>query len=140
MDANKLLIDAYRFRMEDNYSLEGDADIGSIYDGAHGGRVGFRRVLRLARSRPSFLPSWWSDEKGLEGLNLGAEDVWSSLAATIEKSGVIENHGDSHMPMQPRILGEQVYGRGPGGQSGDGMLQVQMMLERRSESMQSSTL
>jgi splicing suppressor protein 51 len=39
---------------------------------------------------------------------------------------VIEYYGDSSMPMQLTMLGEQVYGHGPGGQSGAAR-QVQMM-------------
>jgi mitochondrial splicing suppressor protein 51 len=57
-------------------------------------------------------------------------DGWSSLASAIENSDIIEHYGNPNMPMQLRILGEQVYGRGPGGQSGASMLQVQMMAER----------
>jgi len=129
-DVYKLLIDTYRFRMEDDYNLEGNADVDSIYGGARDGRQGFRRFLRLAESRRELLPSWWSQEKAVECEAVGMNDGWSSLASAIEKSDIIEHYGNPNMPMQLRMLGEQVYGRGPGGQSGASMLQVQMMGER----------
>lgn len=128
-DVFTLLIDTYRFRMEDNYNLEGDGDVDSIYGGARDGREGFRRFLRLAEGKRGLLPSWWSQEKAAECEALGMNDGWSSLASAIEKSDVIEHYGNPNMPMQLRMFGEQVYGRGPGGQSGAAMRQIQMMAE-----------
>jgi mitochondrial splicing suppressor protein 51 len=58
-DVYKLLIDVYRFRMEDNYTLEGDADADadSIYgEATDGGAAGFRRFLRLAQRKSALLP------------------------------------------------------------------------------------
>jgi splicing suppressor protein 51 len=130
-DVYVLLIDTYRFRVEDDYNLEGGAEDDSIYGGAHDGRHGFRRFLRLAERRSGLLPSWWSQEKAAECEAVGMNDGWSSLANAIEKSDVIEHYGTSNMPMQLRMFGEQVYGRGPGGQSGAAMRQVQMMAEKR---------
>ena len=54
---------------------------------------------------------------------------WSSLANAVEKSDVMEHYGSATMPMQLRMFGEQVYGSGPGGQSGAGMRQIQMMAD-----------
>ena len=129
-DVYILLIDTYRFRMEDDYNLEGGADDDSIYGGAHDGRHGFRRFLHLAEGRSGLLPSWWSREKAAECEAVGMNDGWSSLANAIEKSDVIEHYRNSNMPMQLRMFGEQVYGRGPGGQSGAAMRQAQMMVEK----------
>jgi len=33
---------------------------------------------------------------------------WSSLAPMVEKSDILEHYGDSHIPMQLRMLGEQM--------------------------------
>jgi splicing suppressor protein 51 len=54
---------------------------------------------------------------------------WSNVKSAVEKSDVIEHYGDQRMPMQLRMLGEAVYQRGPGGQSGKGMRQMLMMME-----------
>lgn len=129
-DVYELLIDTYRLRMEDNYKLEGNVDADCVYNGAPDGQQGFRRFLRLAEKRPGLLPSWWSQEKAAACVTVGRNGGWSSLSSMVEKGDVIEHYGDPNMPMQLRMFGEQVYGRGPGGQSGDGMRQVQMMLER----------
>ncbi|MCJ1358894.1 MAG: hypothetical protein MMC33_008894 [Icmadophila ericetorum] len=128
-DVYKLLVDTYRFRMEDNFNLEGAADVDSIYGGARDSQQGFRRFLCLAESRSGLLPSWWSREKAADCETVGMRDGWSSLASAIEKSDIIEYYGNANMPMQLRMFGEQVYGRGPGGQSGAAMRQVQMMAE-----------
>jgi len=129
-DVYKLLIDTYRLRMEDNYNLEGDADADGIYGGARDGRQGFRRFLRLAEGRRGLLPSWWSQEKAAECEAVGMRDGWSSLATALEKRNVIDHYGNPNMPMQLRMFGEQVYGRGPGGQSGAMIRTFQMQAER----------
>ncbi|KAI9855040.1 MAG: hypothetical protein M1813_000584 [Trichoglossum hirsutum] len=128
-DVYKLLIDTYRFRMEDDFKLEGIADADSIYGDARDSRQGFRRFLHLAERRPRLLPLWWSQEKAAECEAVGVNDGWSSLASMIEKSDVMEHYGNPNMPMQLRMFGEQVYGSGPGGQSGATMRRVQMMVE-----------
>lgn len=128
-DVYKLLIDTYRLRMDDNYNLESDADVDGIYGGAPDGRPGFLRFLRLAETRPGLLPPWWSQEKAAECEAVGARPGWSSLSTAVEKSDVIKHYENSEMPMQLRVLGEQVYGRGPGGQGSTALLKIQMMAE-----------
>lgn len=129
-DVYKLLIDCYRLRMEDDYTFEGEADTDSIYGGASDGGRGFQRFLTLAKSKGGLLPSWWSEEKTSECIQLGMRNTgWSSLATPVEKSDIVEHYGDPVMPMQMRMFGEQVYGRGPGGQSGAGMMKMQMVME-----------
>ncbi|KAK2749220.1 hypothetical protein FQN57_006836 [Myotisia sp. PD_48] len=129
-DVYKLLIDAYRLRMEDNYKFDGDADVDSIYGGAQNGRAGFKRFLRLAQKFPHLLPPWWSRENVTGCVAAGMnKDDWSYLGHAIEKSDVIEHYGDRFMPMQLRMFAEQLYGRGPGGHNGAEMLQAQMELE-----------
>ncbi|OCL06400.1 putative MYND domain protein [Glonium stellatum] len=129
-DVYKLLIDTYRFRMDDDYSLEGKVSTDSVYGGARNGLAGFRRFLRLAESRPGLLPPWWSAQKASECVAVGMQESgWSSLSCAIEKSDVQEHYDDSKFPMQLRMFGEQVYGRGPAGQSGSAMRQVMMAME-----------
>jgi len=129
-DVYKLLIDTYRLRMEDDYNLSGDADMDSIYGGAPNGYDGFRRFLdEIEAQNRELLPSWWSEEKARECERAGRRDGWSSLNRAIKKSDVIAHYGDPMFPMQLRMFGEQIYGTGPGGQSGSAMLQAQMMGE-----------
>lgn len=114
--------------MEDNYQMaQPDAD--SLYMGAPNGVAGFQRFLRKAERVNSLLPDWWSSEKVAECLRFGQSEEWSDLRCVIEKSDLLEHYGDSNLPMQLRMLGEQVYGSGPGGQSGATMLRMQMMAE-----------
>ena len=128
-DVYKLLIDCYRLRAEDDYNLEGIAPADSIYGGAQDGQQGFRRFLRLAQGNEGLLPPWWSQENSAECEAVGTNAGWSSLASEIQKSDIMEHYGNPKMPMQLRILGEQVYGRGPGGQGGATAVQFGMMAE-----------
>lgn len=129
-DVYKLLIDTYRFRMEDDYKFSGDTDMDSVYGGATNGYGGFRRFLEeIEGQNRELLPSWWSKEKALGCERVGRLDGWSSLNRAIEKGDVIEHYSDPMLPMQLRMLAEQIYGTGPGGQSGSAMLQLQMMAE-----------
>jgi splicing suppressor protein 51 len=91
-DVHKLLIDAYRFRMDDDYKFSGDADMDSIYGGAPNGYEGFRRFLEeIEAQNRELLPSWWSEEKVLECERAGRRDGWSSLNCAIENSDIIEH-------------------------------------------------
>ncbi len=128
-DVYKLLIDTFRLRQQDNFTFEGHADDNSIYSGASNSVAGFQRFLSLAASRPGLLPPWWSSSKAEECKQLGLEGGWTSLTKMTEKGDVIEHYGDSKMPMQMRMFGEQVYGTGPGGQPGEAMMKMMMMSE-----------
>lgn len=47
----------YRLRMENQYELEGECDLDSIYGGSADSSKGFRRLLRLADKVHDVLPS-----------------------------------------------------------------------------------
>lgn len=111
--------------MEDDYNLPGDVDEDSIYGGAASGLRGFQRFMRRVQSKPGLLPAWWSAEKTKECERVGRGD----LGCAVEKSDLIEHYKDPMMPMQLRMFGEQIYGSGPGGQSGTMMRQQMMMME-----------
>ncbi|KAF9342775.1 hypothetical protein BGX26_006866 [Mortierella sp. AD094] len=128
-DTYNLLIDTYRLKMEDMYKFDGSAEADSVYNGSSDGSEGLKRFLRLAESKPGVLPPWWSKAKAEECLQFGMTDDWASLASAVEKADLIKHYDDALMPMQLRMLGEQVYGTGPGGMSGASMLQQQMMME-----------
>ncbi|KAI9821443.1 MAG: hypothetical protein M1826_000679 [Phylliscum demangeonii] len=130
-DVYKLLTDAYRFRMEDDYTLTGDVANASLYGGAaDSGRRHFRRFLSLAARHPALLPPWWSTTHAAacEREAMQARR-WSCLTSAVEKGDLIEHYGNPLMPMQLRMFAEQVYGTGPGGQSGHVMRQMMMNTE-----------
>ncbi|KAI0203174.1 putative MYND domain protein [Astrocystis sublimbata] len=125
-----LLIDCYRLRLEDDYKLDGDAAADSIYGGAESSLPGFRKFLRRAASRPGLLPSWWNAEKQKLCERLAVDSSqWCDLGCAVEKSDIIEHYGDARFPMQLRMLGQVVIGRGPGGDDGTHMRSVMVMME-----------
>ncbi|KAL7908640.1 hypothetical protein GGI35DRAFT_408243 [Trichoderma velutinum] len=130
MDVYRLLIDAYRLRVEDTYTMEGELMEGSIYDGNPDGLPGFRKFLRAAAAVPGLLPPWWSNEKKAACERLGMDaSQWSDLRCAVEKSDIIEQYGDPQFPMQLRMLAEAVYKRGPGGSDGTAMRKMMMSME-----------
>ena len=129
-DVYRVLIDAYRFRVEDDYTIEGDADEDSIYGGAPHGLRGHKRFLKRASSRSGLLPPWWSAEKQKACERLGMDSSqWHDLRCAVEKSDIIKHYGDPQFPMQLRMLAEAVYRRGPGGQSGKQMRKMMAAME-----------
>ena len=111
-DVFRLLIDAYRLRVNDDINFGGDTGVPDV-------AAGFNRFLDQAASRANLLPPWWSSEKQTQCKAFGSgEDRWCNLALSVEKGDIIEHYGDSQFPMQMRMFGEQVIGTGPGGQPG----------------------
>lgn len=131
-DTYKLLIDAYRLRMEDNYNLEGEVDEDCVLSGMVSGSIGgFTRFLRLLHRRASdLLPPWWKEGKEEACKQAGMRSgTWEDLQCTVEKGDIIEHYGDARMPMQLRMFAETIYGKGPGGQSGRAMMEMMMAME-----------
>ncbi|KAI0424330.1 putative MYND domain protein [Xylaria sp. FL1042] len=129
-DIRRVLIDAYRMRIADEYVFEGNAAVDSIYGGAKSGISGFRKFLRLAASRPGLLPPWWDASKQTACEELGMDSSqWHDLGCAVEKSDVIEHYGDSRFPMQLRMLAEMVIGRGFAGNDGTGMRKMMTAME-----------
>ncbi|KAF2657195.1 putative MYND domain protein [Lophiostoma macrostomum CBS 122681] len=129
-DVFKLIVDCFRMRQEDDVKLEGDVDEESVYNGESHSLKPFRRFLTLASNRPNLLPPWWSAAKRRECEEMAMNAAnWSNVKSAVEKADIIEHYGDQRMPMQLRMLGEAVYRRGPGGQSGKGMRQMLMKME-----------
>ncbi|KAL6353747.1 hypothetical protein LRP88_12738 [Fusarium phalaenopsidis] len=119
----RLLLDTYRLRVDDMYTLEGDVDDDNIYAGRADSLQGFRRFMRkITRSKKALLPSWWTPEKQQECEDFGMdEDQWQNLMSGVEKKDIIEHYQDHQFPMQLRMLGESIYGRAPGGSDGTAM-------------------
>ena len=136
-DVFKLLIDSYRLRAEDDYNF-GELDADSMYGGElQSGEQGFKRFLLLAKSKSKLNPPpppppqnlGWTPEKAKECVQFGRVDNDHGLASVVEKSDIMEYYGSADMPMQLRMYAEQVYGSGPGGQSGPGMMCLKMSIE-----------
>ncbi|KAK3710703.1 hypothetical protein LTR37_010122 [Vermiconidia calcicola] len=105
-----LLIDSYRMRVEDEYNFRGDVDDDSIYGGGDPTK-GFRRFLLEAEKRSGVLPSWWNAEKRNACVAKGdSKDHWSTLHCAVEKSDVQEHYKKPSMPMQLRMLAEEIIG------------------------------
>lgn len=131
-DVYKLLIDCFRMRQHDDFTMEGLKDKDGLYSGASHSQAGFKRFLVKAEARQDLLPQWWFMGKAAGncrrlGGDLGAAGTeWSSLARKVDKAAIIDHYGNPEMPMQLRMLGEQVYQRGPAGQSGAQMIKLKM--------------
>ncbi|KAK2003939.1 MYND finger [Colletotrichum falcatum] len=131
VDVYRILIDAYRLRMEDTFNLDLVATPKSLYcNGVTDATEGFREFLARAGRVRSLLPPWWNAEKQTECETLGqqAEHKWYSLKDKVSKGDIIQHYRDDQFPMQLRMLGEAIYGIGPGGHNGSMMRQ--MMADR----------
>ncbi|PHH79240.1 hypothetical protein CDD80_5324 [Ophiocordyceps camponoti-rufipedis] len=133
-DVYRLLVDAYRLRVEDIYNLDGEIEAGSLYDGAPTGLPGFRRFLNHVERFPHLLPAWWNAQKRGQCEALGMNpSQWHDLQCAVEKSDIIEHYGDARFPMQLRMFAESVFGRTPGGTDGTVMRQMMMAMEQGAE-------
>ncbi|KAL7946592.1 hypothetical protein V8C42DRAFT_321153 [Trichoderma barbatum] len=113
-DVYKLLVDAYRLRVEDTYVFKGELMEDSIHAGRKSGIHGFRKFLKCAATVPGLLPPWWNKEKRKACEKLGMdESQWANLRFATQKSDIMEHYGDRLFPMQLRMLAEAVYGIHP---------------------------
>ncbi|KAL9109593.1 MAG: hypothetical protein Q9227_005773 [Pyrenula ochraceoflavens] len=109
------LIDAYRLRVEDEYTFTGDVDLDSLYAGgdAAAARRGFKKFVLKAEKQRGLLPRWWSQQKRAACLRMAspADDTsWYSISCAVEKSDIVEHYKNPLMPMQLRMLAEHVEG------------------------------
>ncbi|KAI1253560.1 hypothetical protein MGN70_005770 [Eutypa lata] len=129
-DTYQLLIDTHRLRLEDTSKFEGVQEPGSIYAAIGNDPLpGFRRFLDTAKAKAGILPPWWNEDKQKECEELGMRAGWASLRKKVQKSEIISHYGDAKFPMQLRMLGEAIYGRGPGGVDGSAMRQMMVLQE-----------
>ena len=109
VDAMDQLIDAYRLRVEDEYTFLGENR--GLY-GMEDPFPDFCDFLDLAERRKGVLPKWWNKKKRKicekRALN---EDNWCCISCAVEKSDIQEHYKDDMMPMMLRMLAEQVYGQ-----------------------------
>jgi splicing suppressor protein 51 len=131
-DVFKLLIDTFRLRCTDDYTFDGKFTNDTIQAGEENSKPAFQTSLCfIEEANSGILPPWWSTDKAEECIAYGMNtNNWSNLYCTVTKQGLIEHYGDKDMPMQMRMLYEKITGRGPMGHNCDGMLQMQMSVER----------
>ena len=108
-DAMRQLIDSYRLRIEDEYTMRGDA--GGLY-AQEPPMPDFRRYLNRAekRKRPRVLPTWWNKQARAECERLARTDKWCSVHYAVEKHDIVEHYGDPLMPLKLRSIAEKVEG------------------------------
>lgn len=116
-DVYKVLIDSFRMRVEDEYKFRGDIMEDSAYGNGDPAK-GFRRYLLKAEKKENVLPGWWNAEKREACVRFGLRtDHWWQLDCAVEKGDIQEEYGDNGMPMQLRIVAEEIVGSnvmGPG--------------------------
>lgn len=104
----KLLIDSHRLRLDDEVNFRGD--IAAVYEGGNPVPE-FSKFLKRAEKREGVLPSWWNVEKRNECIEIGKKkNQWSSLHRIVEKSDIQEHYGNPMMPMQLRLVAEEILG------------------------------
>ncbi|KAL7932635.1 hypothetical protein V8C35DRAFT_328268, partial [Trichoderma chlorosporum] len=131
VDVYKILIDAYRLRVEDTYVFRGELMEDSLYANGKNGLRGFQKFLGEAAAVPGLLPPWWNKKKKAACERLGMdESQWSSLRCAVEKSDIIEHYGDRLFPMQLRMMAEAVYGVHPSGTDAAPMRKLMVSRER----------
>ncbi|KAI0531587.1 hypothetical protein GGR58DRAFT_524260 [Xylaria digitata] len=113
-DVYKLLIDAYRLRVEDDKMYAGIRHDDSIYGNAQDGLEGFRSFIDRAKAIPRMLPPWWSEKKQAECEALGRQKGWSSLSYKIDGADVRSHYDDKFIDIELRLLAEDIYGTGIG--------------------------
>ncbi|KAF9907095.1 hypothetical protein EC991_011313 [Linnemannia zychae] len=128
-DVQKLLVDIYRLRMDDAFKFDHMAETDSLYCGARDGTGGFKGFLQLVEGCAGLLPPDWNEEKKEAVVEYGKAEPAKLLSHKADKEMIINRYGDMQMPMQMRLFGEQVYGRGIGGQAGAPIIQMQMQME-----------
>lgn len=117
-------------KQEDTHNIEGDTMTGTIYNGEVNSIPAFRVMLGKASQVQGLLPPWWNDDKAAECILYGRRSGHGfSLAAAQGKSDVQDHWKDPQMPMKLRMLGEKIYGVGPGGQPAASMLSMMMSME-----------
>lgn len=118
-DVYRLLIDAYRMRIEDEFTLDNEAVPDTLYGGAPNNFVGFQTFLsKIEEEHRPLLPAWWNAVKRVDCLEFGragGPDGWYSLGSAVTKDDIAQHYGDPRFPGQLRMFTEAVYGSTPGG-------------------------
>ncbi|KAJ3466911.1 hypothetical protein MRS44_004475 [Fusarium solani] len=117
-DVYRILIDSFRFRMEEQCQHDGQAVEGTIYDDLDDSLPAFKQYLETAASRRNLLPPWWTPQKQRECEAFGMTGTdFQDLHMALEQFSATWHYADSRFPSQLRMLAEAVYETGVGGTS-----------------------
>ncbi|KAH7271778.1 hypothetical protein B0J15DRAFT_576966 [Fusarium solani] len=115
-DVYRILIDSFRFRMEEQCQHDGQAVEGTIYDDLDDSLPAFKQYLETAASRRNLLPPWWTPQKQRECEAFGMTGTdFQDLHMALEQFSATWHYADSRFPSQLRMLAEAVYETGVGG-------------------------
>ena len=129
-DVYKLLVDTYRLRLDEECAYPGLCHSIRIPSNTEKEMVEeFRRFLELAELRTGLLPTWWSDEKAIACVAFGTAQGEQFLDEAVMAKDIMDKYRNQQLPLQLRILGEQVYGTGPGGYSSYSRMERMIMIE-----------
>ncbi|KAK3064019.1 hypothetical protein LTS18_010867 [Coniosporium uncinatum] len=125
-DVYKLQLDAHRLRLDDEYKFRGDVSECPAQE--------FHDLLIKAERRRGgkILPAWCNQTKRQECERAARQDLGIDGCFMLEKSDVVEEYGgDSMMPMQLRMLAEEILGKPlMPGQTGKAVRKMMMATER----------
>ncbi|KAF7559517.1 hypothetical protein G7046_g4631 [Stylonectria norvegica] len=145
-DVYRILVDTYRFRIQDMFEFEQVVEEDSIYNGKDSGTKGFSRFLDLfytKESNPiltsrgqSLLPPWWTDTtraacETFANAQGPEQSNWYSLAWKITMEEVVHRYGDNTFGMQLRVFAEHVHGKAVAGVSSHEMVTGFKSMETR---------
>ncbi|KAJ5750735.1 MYND domain protein [Penicillium manginii] len=132
-DIYKLLIDAYRLRMDDDYKFLGLKQPNTPYADANcDGTASLEIFLRMAELL-SLLPTWWDESETTACVESAKLLTWSNTAIKITADYVRSYYEDPSMPMQLRIIAEQVVRKDIIGIEFLKLLDAEVLLERSHE-------
>jgi splicing suppressor protein 51 len=60
------------------------------------------------------MPEWWNSERRDECLECATKNEVYNIRLAVEKADIQENYKDRMMPMQLRMMAENIYGGGYG--------------------------
>ncbi|CAI7662848.1 unnamed protein product [Penicillium pancosmium] len=128
-DVYKLLIDAFRLRMDDDFKFLQLRHANTIYDDIScDGTPNLELFIRMAVIY--LVPEWWDESELAYCLEYAKLLTWGNIGAKITADDVKAHYGDQSMALQLRIFSEQVVEKDGTGVNFLNLLDVEVMLER----------
>lgn len=121
-DVYKLLIDCYRWRVEEDQAVFKHFFSNLYDDPFHGGRQGFKQWLEFVEAHPTALPTWWTEESKFKVFAFAASsNDWSlDRVLTVEDMKGFYGPGNT-MGIQMSVFSEMMIGIA-GGETSTGQL------------------
>ncbi|KAJ5387090.1 hypothetical protein N7509_009631 [Penicillium cosmopolitanum] len=142
-DVYKLLIDAYRLRINDDLKFRNIQHADPIYEDApnedtihaetsFGGTPNLFLFLQMA-DLVGLMPTWWDASETASCIDRAKYLTWSNIATQVTADDVKEYDGDNSMVLRLRIFADQVIDMPPMGFDLMKLLDVEVMLEKSHE-------